>query len=151
MPNSLALSMTSAEICYADAGNQKVECFDTYTKEPRIIADKLSYPFGLAITDDQFFWSDWTTKKIESIDLNGVRGTGINTPLFSSHKMYGMTAVVDRCPIYFSSCNINNGDCPVNTICLVNPRSPSGKSCKCLTHAECNINDIDDDFDVRYN
>jgi nidogen (entactin) len=52
---------------------------DTYTKQPRIVADKLSYPFGLAITDEQFFWSDWTTKKIESIDINGVRGAGIQT------------------------------------------------------------------------
>lgn len=26
LPNSLALSMSSGEICYADAGNQKIEC-----------------------------------------------------------------------------------------------------------------------------
>lgn len=26
LPNSLALSLSSGEICYADAGNQKIEC-----------------------------------------------------------------------------------------------------------------------------
>jgi nidogen (entactin) len=116
---------------------------DTYTKESRIIADKLAYPFGLAITNDHFYWSDWTTKKIESIDIDGNRKTGIQAPLFSSHKMYGITAVTDRCPIYFSSCNVNNGDCPPNRICLLNPMSLSGKTCKCINHADCNINDID--------
>lgn len=123
---------------------------DTYTQQPRIIADKLSYPFGLAITDDHFYWSDWSTKKIESIDLNGNRKSGIQTPLFSSHKMYGMTAVTERCPIYFSACMINNGDCPKNNICLVNPRTPSGKTCKCITQADCNINDLDDWIPERW-
>lgn len=28
LPNSLALSSNSGEICYADAGNQKIECKD---------------------------------------------------------------------------------------------------------------------------
>lgn len=116
---------------------------DTYTQQSRIIADKLSYPFGLAITNEQFFWSDWTTKKIESISVEGVRNPGIQAPLFSSHKMYGMTAVTDQCQIYFSVCNVNNGDCPPNRICLVNPQSPSGKTCKCVNHADCNINDVD--------
>lgn len=119
----------------------KIIGIDTYTKQPRIVAENLSYPFGLAITDDHYYWSDWTTKKIESIDLNGNRKSGIQTPLFSSHKMYGMTAVIDRCPIYFSVCIINNGDCPNNNICIVNPQSSSGKTCKCITQADCNVND----------
>lgn len=114
---------------------------DTYSRQSRIIADKLSYPFGLAITDDHFFWSDWTTKKIESCDYDGNRKSGIQTPLFSSHKMYGMTAVIDRCPIYFTPCNANNGDCPADHICLVNQQAPSGKSCKCITQGACNILD----------
>lgn len=116
---------------------------DTYSKQSRIIVDKLSYPFGLAITNDHYYWSDWTTKKIESIDVDGVRKLGIQAPLFSSHKMYGMTAVTDRCPIYFSACNVNNGDCAPNRICLINPMNSSGKSCKCVNHADCDINDID--------
>ncbi|KAL7032364.1 hypothetical protein ACKWTF_007298 [Chironomus riparius] len=139
LPNSLALSLSSGEICYADAGNQKIECLDTYTQQPRLIADNLSYPFGLAITDDHFYWSDWTTKKIESIDFNGVRQTPIQVLFFSSHKTYGVTAVIDRCPIDYNACSVNNGDCPADNICLVNRMSPSGKSCKCITNGACNI------------
>lgn len=139
LPNSLALSLSSGEICYADAGNQKIECLDTYTQQPRLIADNLSYPFGLAITDDHFYWSDWTTKKIESIDFHGVRQTPIQVLFFSSHKTYGVTAVTDRCPIDYNVCSVNNGDCPPDNICLVNRLSPSGKSCKCITNGACNI------------
>jgi nidogen (entactin) len=113
---------------------------DTYSqREPRLIAGNLSYPFGLAITDDFYYWSDWTTKKIESVNLHGERQPAIMTPLFSSHKMYGMTAVIDKCPLDFSSCLINNGDCPADYICIVNRYAPSGKSCKCVTNAACNI------------
>lgn len=119
---------------------------DPYSRgNPRLIASGLSYPFGLAITDDHFYWSDWTTKKIESIDLNGDRKTSIHPTLFSSHKMYGMTAITDRCPVDFSTCMINNGDCSPDHICLVNRLSPSGKSCKCINHGACNIAHHDDD------
>lgn len=119
---------------------------DTYSRrDPRLIAENLSYPFGLAITDDHFYWSDWTTKKIESINFHGERQQSIHPTLFSSHKMYGMTAVIDRCPVDYSTCIINNGDCPPDYICLVNRSSSSGKSCKCVTNGACNIAHHDDD------
>lgn len=118
---------------------------DPFSQRNRVIASSLSYPFGLAITEDHFYWSDWTTKKIESINFNGERQPSIHPTLFSSHKMYGMTAVIDRCPIDYSTCNINNGDCPADHICLVNRLSLSGKSCKCITHGGCNIAHHDDE------
>lgn len=77
-------------------------------------------------------------KKIEAVDSNGIRKAGIPAPLFGNHKMYGMTAVTDRCPLFYSPCMINNGDCPVGRICLANPRSPAGRSCKCVKSADCN-------------
>lgn len=61
LPNSLAISSRSAELCFADAGTQKVDCIDSFSKHVRTIAGNLSYPFGLAITDDHYYWTDWTT------------------------------------------------------------------------------------------
>jgi nidogen (entactin) len=73
--------------------------------------------------------------------MNGSRQQGIQTPLLVSHKMYGLAAVTDRCPLDFSPCVINNGDCPADHICFVNRFSPSGKSCKCVLTGACNIHD----------
>ncbi|XP_058453091.1 nidogen [Malaya genurostris] len=138
LPNSIQVAPGTGELCYADAGTKKVECVDTYTKQIRTIASNLTYPFGLAVTDDHFYWTDWTTKKVESINAHGEREKGIPSPVFGSHKMYGMTAVTDKCPLFHSPCVINNGDCPDKRICLTNPRAPSGRGCKCADNNNCN-------------
>lgn len=69
-------------------------------------------------------------KKIESSDEQGVRYPGIANPLFGNHKMYGVAAVTADCELFYNQCQINNGDCPKNTICLANPNAPSGRFCK---------------------
>lgn len=61
LPNSLAISQSTGELCFADAGTKKIECIDTYSRSVRTIAANLSYPFGLAVTNEQFYWTDWTT------------------------------------------------------------------------------------------
>uniref|UniRef100_A0A1B0DDW6 Uncharacterized protein n=1 Tax=Phlebotomus papatasi TaxID=29031 RepID=A0A1B0DDW6_PHLPP len=144
LPNSLAIFQKSGELCYADAGNFQIGCIDTYSKNHRVVVSNLSYPFGLAISDDHFYWTDWTTKKIESLDLLGNRKSGITGPLFGSHKMYGMTAVTSECPMYFSECQVNNGECPASRICLHNPNAPSRRSCKCANSHNCNEIVFDD-------
>lgn len=61
LPNSLAISTRTGELCYADAGTQKVECIEPYRQSVRTVATGLSYPFGLAVTNERFYWTDWTT------------------------------------------------------------------------------------------
>uniref|UniRef100_W8B8M3 Nidogen-1 n=1 Tax=Ceratitis capitata TaxID=7213 RepID=W8B8M3_CERCA len=139
LPNSLVILESSGELCYADAGTKKVECIDSYSKQLRTISNDLTYPFGLTFTHNQFYWTDWTTKKLESVDTFGNRQKGIQTPFFGSHKMYGMTAIEDSCPQISSPCQISNGGCVDARICLVNSKAPSGKSCKCTALSKtCN-------------
>ncbi|KAH8299746.1 hypothetical protein KR044_005465 [Drosophila immigrans] len=133
LPNSLVVLDHSGELCYADAGTKKVECINAANHQVRTIAQNLSYPFGLTFTHEQFYWTDWTTKKLESVDSAGVRQKPIQTASFGSHKMYGMTGVVQNCPQYQSLCQINNGGCTDGRLCLVNRKAPSGKSCKCTS------------------
>lgn len=73
------------------------------------------------------------SKKLESVDREGIRQKPIQTSFFGSHKMYAMTAVEQNCPQYQSLCQINNGGCTDSRICLVNRKAPSGKSCKCTS------------------
>lgn len=61
LPNSLGISQKTGELCFADAGNKQIGCIDTYSRTLRTIVASVSYPFGLAITDDAIFWTDWTT------------------------------------------------------------------------------------------
>lgn len=61
LPNSLAISIRSGELCYADAGTQKVECIEPYRRTVRTVATGLSYPFGLTVTNERLYWTDWTT------------------------------------------------------------------------------------------
>ncbi|XP_017054240.1 nidogen [Drosophila ficusphila] len=133
LPNSLVVLESTGEVCYADAGTKKVECIDAQSRQIRTISNELSYPFGITYTHDQFYWTDWTTKKVEIVDSLGTRQKAIQPPFFGSHKMYGMTVVEQHCPQYQSACQINNGGCTDNRICLVNRLAPSGKSCKCTS------------------
>lgn len=61
LPNSLAISPRTGELCFADAGTQKIECIETTRQSLRTIATNTTYPFGLAVTADRFYWTDWAT------------------------------------------------------------------------------------------
>lgn len=61
LPNSLVISPVTGELCFADAGTKKIDCVDVHSKVPRTLAANLSYPFGLAATDEHFYWTDWST------------------------------------------------------------------------------------------
>lgn len=61
LPNYVAISPISNELCFTDSGTKKLECVDTYRNELRTLAANLTYPFGLAITPSHYYWTDWTT------------------------------------------------------------------------------------------
>lgn len=61
LPNSLAIDWATDRLCYADAGLKSIECVSIETKKRETIATNCSYPFGLAIHEDKFYWTDWKT------------------------------------------------------------------------------------------
>lgn len=70
------------------------------------------------------------SKKIESTDQYGAKYPSLSSPLFGNHKMYGLTTIGGECPLFYSPCLINNGDCPSGKICLVNPSIQTGQICQ---------------------
>lgn len=46
LPNSLTISARTGELCFADAGTQKIECIEPYRRSVRTVASNLLYPFG---------------------------------------------------------------------------------------------------------
>lgn len=60
LPNSLAIDWVKDRLCFADA-LMGVKCVGIDSMETEIIAQNTSYPFGLAINGDTFYWTDWKT------------------------------------------------------------------------------------------
>lgn len=61
LPNSLAIDWQTDQLCYADAGTQKIECVNIDTRVSQTVTSECKYPFGLAITPSHFYWTDWQT------------------------------------------------------------------------------------------
>lgn len=61
LPNSLAIDWNNERLCYSNAGRKTIECVDIDSRRRETIASNCSYPFGLAIKDETFYWSDWKT------------------------------------------------------------------------------------------
>ena len=36
------------------------ECFSLGRRTRRVVADGANYPFGIAITDENVYWTDWS-------------------------------------------------------------------------------------------
>ncbi|XP_041987449.1 nidogen [Aricia agestis] len=126
LPNSLAIDWARDRLCYADAGLFSVRCVGIDTLEREVIASNCSYPFGLAINGEQFYWSDWKKLKIEYIDnLTQLKG---QVPIATaSRRLYGVAVAPDQCPSSTNICENRNGYCQTNEICL--PDGQGSRTC----------------------
>ncbi|CAH2236693.1 jg20911 [Pararge aegeria aegeria] len=126
LPNSLAIDWKRDRLCYSDAGLLIIKCVSIQTMEREIIAENCSYPFGLAINGDTFYWTDWKTRKIEFVNhLTQVKG---QVPVaIASRRLYGVAVAPDRCPDQRNVCGIRNGNCGSDQICL--PNGQGGRTC----------------------
>ncbi|CAH1396121.1 unnamed protein product [Nezara viridula] len=98
-PNSLAIDWDSNEICWADADLKRIECFDFLQRIERTVVQNCLYPFGLAITSDTYYWTDWSTRKVESSKKgSGTLTRSIPLPIGGDDKLYGLAAVTSTCP-----------------------------------------------------
>lgn len=61
LPNSLAIDWETDNLCFADAGTKNIECVDIHSRIIQTIAVNCTYPFGLAISDDHYYWTDWVS------------------------------------------------------------------------------------------
>ncbi|XP_075974166.1 nidogen [Anticarsia gemmatalis] len=119
LPNSLAIDWVRDRLCYADAGHNNIKCVSIDTREKETIATNCSYPFGLAINGDNFYWTDWRTLKIESIDV-GTQVRGQVPIATASRRLYGVAVAPDQCPQISSPCMYRNGGCSAEQLCLSN-------------------------------
>ena len=57
-----------------------------------------SYPFDIAMLNNQVFWTDWEMRSIPNIDMNGDEpNEALKQAIGGNGKKYGITAVRDTC------------------------------------------------------
>lgn len=120
-----ALSTFNLRVFWTDAKLQRIESCDYEGNERKIILQNLEHPYGLAVTKNHIYYSDWKTMSLHLIDKNNfttqiVRDNleGLMDVKFIERERKRMENV----------CGHNNGNC--SHLCL---RNSTGFSCKCPT------------------
>ncbi|XP_029175625.1 nidogen-2 isoform X4 [Nylanderia fulva] len=135
LPNSLSIDWATDELCWADAGTFTISCIEIDSKKVNVVANELAYPFGLAISQNYYYWTDWKTNKIEvGLKTNGERRTPLSVPPGGSGKLYGIVAVPESCPRITNVCQYDNGRCNKDQLCL--PDGQGGRTCACADDAK---------------
>ncbi|KFB35929.1 AGAP008193-PA-like protein [Anopheles sinensis] len=125
-PTDIKVSMATGELCYIDL---KIKCIEPNSKQIRTIASHIAGSLALAVTDDMVYWTSsrfLVYNKIERMDANGARQKPIS---IQGDDLRTITAVTSNCTGLSNACSTDNGGCPENTICLINPYIESGRSC----------------------
>ncbi|XP_063236036.1 nidogen isoform X2 [Bacillus rossius redtenbacheri] len=129
LPNSLAIDHETDELCWADAGTHSIACVGIGQSVERIVVANCSYPFGLAISKSHYYWTDWTTGRIESVERQSGERKSVDEVTGRPAKLYGIVVVPEHCPEYSNMCQFNNGGCSSGQLCL--PRGSRSRSCVC--------------------
>ncbi|CAG2055236.1 unnamed protein product [Timema podura] len=130
LPNSLAIDFDRDELCWADAGTKSIECVGIGNLAQRTVVANCSYPFGLTISHNSYYWTDWQTQRVESAERpSGKLNQGVDVPLGGSGKLYGIVAVPEHCHRQSNVCQFDNGQCSTGHLCL--PNGSGGRSCLC--------------------
>ncbi|XP_014478375.1 PREDICTED: nidogen-2 isoform X2 [Dinoponera quadriceps] len=135
LPNSLSIDWLTDELCWADAGTFTISCIEIDSREVNVVANELTYPFGLAISQNYYYWTDWKTHKIEvGIKSTGEKQTPLSVPPGGSGKLYGIVVVPESCPNVNNVCQYDNGRCSKDQLCL--PDGQGGRTCACADDAK---------------
>ncbi|KAF6207786.1 hypothetical protein GE061_016234 [Apolygus lucorum] len=97
LPNALTIDWDRDELCWSNAGTKTIDCMYLHTGLPQTVVNNANYPFGVAVSADRYYWTDWTSSKIMSAPKGrGSPITSIDIPL-GNDKPFGLAAVAP-CP-----------------------------------------------------
>ncbi|KRX88301.1 Nidogen-1 [Trichinella pseudospiralis] len=138
LPNGLVVLNRRRELCWADAGTQRLECIGLNGGGRHVIFAPLGYPFGLtAHNEETFYWTDWEDKRIHSVNIYGQDHHSMEAAVGASGKLYGIVAIPTQCFPGESPCMFNNGGC--RYVCT--PDHRGARRCLCpndVSEVECN-------------
>lgn len=128
LPNGLTIDYYTQQICWGDAGVNRIECIRSDGAGRRVITEDAPYPFDITFYGSTIYWSDWTINGVPSIDRDGGEsGEPLTLPVGGNGRLYGIAAVGEYCPRVTNACMRQNGGC--RYLCLPTPNG--GRTCAC--------------------
>ncbi|XP_055711051.1 putative vitellogenin receptor isoform X2 [Phlebotomus papatasi] len=83
-PNGLTIDWPNGRIYWVDAKLNRIESIKLNGEDRRVILrDVVKHPYGIAVFEDQIFWSDWDTNSIQA--CNKFTGKDHSVVLHSRH------------------------------------------------------------------
>ncbi|XKL63994.1 hypothetical protein PGB90_006358 [Kerria lacca] len=98
LPNSVTIDWFTDELCWADAGTKRIMCASIENKQSRIITDNCIFPFGLSVSVDKYYWTDWVLGKVGYYDKRTGKVGNLTLPLTVGGTLYGIVNVPSECP-----------------------------------------------------
>ena len=97
LPNGLAIIQSTKELCWVDAGSQRLSCIGLDGNNRRLVYAPLEYPFGLAVrNDERFYWTDWKDHQVHTVSIAGHGYTAFAPSVGGGGKIYGLS-VPSKC------------------------------------------------------
>ena len=105
-PNGLTIDLHDQKLYWADARLDKIEVMNLDGNYRRIVLDKnLQHVFGLTVLGDRLYWTDWTSRAIESCNklTGGERETIVDRmPQPMGLKAVNLTIIYGKALIHLS-------------------------------------------------
>ncbi|XP_066985718.1 low-density lipoprotein receptor-related protein 4 isoform X1 [Macrobrachium rosenbergii] len=136
-PNGLSIDWKNKELYWTDAKANLIQAIGLDGRKRRILVKDVLHPYGISVTGQYVYWTDWETKSLNRTLKKAGR------PVSTIRE--GLAGIMDikalPGPTVGSNvCGRDNGHC--SHLCL---RNPEGFSCACPTgltlkdHQNCNV------------
>ncbi|XP_014091454.2 low-density lipoprotein receptor-related protein 4 [Bactrocera oleae] len=118
-PNGLAIDYGQQRLYFVDGGTKTLESMDFDGGKRKTILTNLGHPFGLDISENRVFWTDWDNKSAFSADK--LTGQNITTIIANTSDLMDIRVFHRSRRSIQNACGSNNGGC--SHLCLLNPTS----------------------------
>jgi len=127
-PNGIAVDETLDRIFWTDAQRDTIESADLNGDDRRLVISDVYHPFGIAVFEDNVYWSDWHDFRL--FTCNKFTGRNIRMLLETPYRMNGISI---HYSVFHSLSNpCKSSDC--SHLCIPISVADGGKefySCKC--------------------
>lgn len=125
-PNGLAVDLHQKRIYWTDAQLKRIDSSDYDGNHRRQLLGSLPHPYGIAVTNQFVYWTDWKTMALHKIDKQNTSASQIVRD--NLEGLMDIKIIEKRTFQMDNACGRNNGNC--SHLCL---RNPKGFSCACPT------------------
>uniref|UniRef100_A0A224X518 Putative nidogen n=1 Tax=Panstrongylus lignarius TaxID=156445 RepID=A0A224X518_9HEMI len=134
-PNGIALDIPRKKVYWCDAKTDAIEVINyDGTDRREVVTHNLPHVFGLTLSGDYLYWTDWQRRSLDS--AHKITGSGRKVLLDHLANMMGLKAV-GQIPVFtvHNPCTVDNGGCA--HLCL---NTPAKHVCACQMGYELESN-----------